>query len=480
MYRKLLGRRVILSLQKIKEEESVKKKIVSLLLVAMMAAGLVACGGNNGNGNKANETSGNETSEAGGEEEADGDEAETEEAGGEEAGGSGDYSDVELTFWSMWANTEPQGKVIQAAVDKFQEETGAKVTIEWKNRDIKNILNSALESKENIDLFEDDYKRIAQNYVDYVADLSDMASAAGYADKSYALFDTQQKAWAKENAGAEKLTSVAEQPQVGGIFYRKDLFEKAGVEVPTTWTEFMDVCKTLKENGIQPLALDTAYASFAFGYHLSRYVPEETIAEMSKEGGWGSNEGVAAAADSMIEFINAGYLADGAPDEWPNSQNKIGMGDDVAMVICANYVTTEVNNTTGVELDWGLFNYPGVEGKDDLAASAYAGANSIAITDYCENKQAAFDLAMMIVTGEFDQQMANDAGQIPADPANTAPASQDGTVEVLKATTSPLAWNMGIGENADLYPKLDECVIQLFEGKFATGADFAKALDGLY
>lgn len=457
-----------------------KKKIVSLLLVAMMATGLVACGGNNG-GNKTNESSGTQTNETSGEEEAGGDE--TEEAGGdetEEAGGSGDYSGVELTYWSMWANTEPQGKVIQAAVDKFQEETGAKVTIEWKNRDVKDILNSALESKENIDLFEDDYKRIAQNYAPYVADLSEMAEAAGYADKSYAVFQTQQKAWAQKKTGSEKFTSLAEQPQVGGIFYRKDLFEKAGVEVPTTWTEFMEVCKTLKENGIQPLALDSAYASFAFGYHLSRYVPEETISEMSKKGGWSSNADVAAAADSMIEFVNAGYLADGAPDEYPNSQNKIGMSDEVAMVICANYVTTEVNNTTKVELDWGLFNYPGVEGKDDLAASAYAGANSIAITDYCENKQAAFDLAMMIVTGEIDQQMANDAGQIPADPANTAPASQNGTVEVLKATTSPLAWNMGIGENADLYPKLDECVIQLFEGKFATGADFAKALDGLY
>lgn len=449
-----------------------KKKIVSLLLVAMMATGLVACGGNNG-GNKTNESSGTQTNETSGEEEAGGDET-------EEAGGDGDYSGVELTYWSMWANTEPQGKVVQAAVDKFQEETGAKVTIEWKNRDIKNILNSALESKEKIDLFEDDYKRIAQNYAPYTADLSEMAEAAGYADKSYAVFQTQQKAWTQEKTGTEKFTSLAQQPQVGGIFYRKDLFEKAGVEVPTTWTEFMEVCKTLKENGIQPLALDSAYASFAFGYHLSRYVPEETISEMSKEGGWSSNADVAAAADSMIEFVNAGYLADGAPDEYPNSQNKIGMGDDVAMVICANYVTTEVNNTTGVELEWGLFNYPGVEGKDDLAASAYAGANSIAIADYCENKQAAFDLAMMIVTGEIDQQMANDAGQIPADPANTAPASQNGTVEVLKATTSPLAWNMGIGENADLYPKLDECVIQLFEGKFATGADFAKALDGLY
>ena len=31
--------------------------------------------------------------------------------------GAADYSDVTLTFWSMWNSTEPQGKVIQEAAD---------------------------------------------------------------------------------------------------------------------------------------------------------------------------------------------------------------------------------------------------------------------------------------------------------------------------------------------------------------------------
>lgn len=181
----------------------------------------------------------------------------------------------------------------------------------------------------------------------------------------------------------------------------------------------------------------------------------------------------------MIEFVKAGYLADGAPDEFPASQNKMGLTEDVAMVVCANYVTSEVNNNTGVELNWGLFNYPSVEGGAD-SSSAYAGANSIAVTKYSENQQAAFDLALFITSGEYDQKMADTAGQIPADPANTAPASQNGTVEVLNATTAPLTWNMGLNANADLLSQIQEKVVKLFEGSYSTGADFAADMDSLY
>ena len=67
---------------------------------------------------------------------------------------------VELTYWSMWSNTEPQGQVIQEAADAWAEETGGTVNIEWKGRDIKQILSSSLEAEEKMDLFEDDYKRI--------------------------------------------------------------------------------------------------------------------------------------------------------------------------------------------------------------------------------------------------------------------------------------------------------------------------------
>ena len=113
-----------------------KKKVISVLLATAMVTGLVAgCGSSS--------------------------------EGGSNSGG-GEYDGVELTYWSMWSSTEPQGKVLQEAADAWEEETGGKVNIEWKGRDVKQILSSSLEAEEDIDLFEDDYKRIAEVYIDYV------------------------------------------------------------------------------------------------------------------------------------------------------------------------------------------------------------------------------------------------------------------------------------------------------------------------
>ena len=108
-----------------------RKKVLSVLLASVMVTGLVAgCGSGSGGGSD----SGSDSS--------------SESAGGE-------YDGVELTYWSMWSNTEPQGQVLQEAVDAWSAETGASVTIEWRGRDIRNVITSALESQEKIDLFED-------------------------------------------------------------------------------------------------------------------------------------------------------------------------------------------------------------------------------------------------------------------------------------------------------------------------------------
>ena len=139
-----------------------KKKLVGLLLCAAMVGTTVLTGCGSSSDNSSASTEDTSSTESG-------DEASAE--------GGNQYDGVELTYWSMWTNAEPQGQVLQEAVDAFQEQTGAKVTIEWKGRDIKNILSSSLEAEENIDLFEDDYNRIANNYKDYVADLTEMADS---------------------------------------------------------------------------------------------------------------------------------------------------------------------------------------------------------------------------------------------------------------------------------------------------------------
>ena len=380
------------------------------------------------------------------------------------------YDGVTLTYWSMWTSAEPQGTVLQAAADAFAEETGATVNIEWKGRDINQVLSASLEAGDNVDIFEDDYQRIAQIYKDYTLDLTEMAEAAGYV--GYDCINNQVIEW------AGFLNSISEQPQVGGIFYDKDAFAKAGIEsVPTTWDEFLDVCQKLKDAGIAPLALDSAYSYFTFYYHLVRHLGEEKIEELALNGGWGESEAVTAAQE-IIDLVNAGYLVDGAPDEFPSSQNKIGFGQ-AAMVVLANYVISEVNNAVGAELNWGMFNYPAVDGGAENTA-AYAGSNSIAISSYCANPQAAFDFIMFLTTGEYDQMMADTAGQIPADPTNTAPESLSGTIEILQATEKPMSWCNGTNANSDLSTNFKSIFNELYEGKYATGEDFCAALDALY
>ena len=354
------------------------------------------------------------------------------------------YDGVELTMWSMWNAAEPQGQIIQKAAEAFEEETGAVVNIEFRGRDISTIINTALQGGEDIDIFEEDYTRIGQQYAAYCYDMSAMAEASGYYDNSYQLFNNMTKEWA-----GGKLVSITEQPNMGGIFYDKAKFEAAGItETPTTWAEFLDVCQKLVDAGYQPLALDGTYADFNFGYHLDRYLGEAKTRELSLNGGWSNEPGVIAAANDIIDFVNRGYLAEGAPDEYPAGQNKIGF-ENVAMVVCADYVTSEV------------------------------GTNSLAISSYSENPQAAFDFIMTLVTGEFDQERADLVPQIPADPSNNC-TSLDGAVESLLAADSSLTWTMGINANGDLKAVLKETIIKLFEGQYATGEEFAAAMDALY
>ena len=133
-----------------------KKKMMALVLASTMAASLAACGG--GGGQTAETTAaaagGTETTAAAA---ADGAETEAAQPAGD---GSG------LVYWSMWEATEPQGQAIQAAVDKFTEDTGISVDLQFKGRTgIREGLQPALDAGTAIDLFDEDIDRVNTTWV---------------------------------------------------------------------------------------------------------------------------------------------------------------------------------------------------------------------------------------------------------------------------------------------------------------------------
>lgn len=86
-----------------------------------------------------------------------------------------------------------------------------------------------------------------------------------YAEKNWT---ERFPAWTVERLKQDgKLYGVPFHGQGMGLYYRKDLFEKAGVTVPTSYEELEGVCSKLKEAGVY-----CASTGGKFGWHVMRLV----------------------------------------------------------------------------------------------------------------------------------------------------------------------------------------------------------------
>lgn len=228
-----------------------KKKVVATLLVLTMAAGLFAgCGGGGdekepaagGAGNAADAGAGSDSSAGS----ADGSDSAGGSASDAGSGGASDGKVIEITWMHHF-----QEAGIQAWVDdiitKFEAENpNIKVTTEVLGADsYDQTLKTKIASDDAPMIFDLGGYAYYKEYGDagHLYDLTGMEGLsnidpevlpAGQVDgKQYAI-STDQNAYA--------------------VFYNKDMFEEYGLEVPKTHDEFIKVCDTLLENGIQPIA----------------------------------------------------------------------------------------------------------------------------------------------------------------------------------------------------------------------------------
>ncbi len=68
--------------------------------------------------------------------------------------------------------------------------------------------------------------------------------------------------------GKEGTYAIPMESGLIGVYYNKDLFDKAGVkEFPETWTEFLDAIKKLKDSGVIPIAMGTQTTYMAGHLH---------------------------------------------------------------------------------------------------------------------------------------------------------------------------------------------------------------------
>ena len=96
------------------------------------------------------------------------------------------------------------------------------------------------------------------------------------------------------------------------MYYRKDIFDKYGIEVPTTFEELEKACATLKENGVTPFS--------SYNTHMMRYMEElieyyggaeEHDKLLSLDADWGKSEAVSKSFAKLKEWNEKGYFPEG-------------------------------------------------------------------------------------------------------------------------------------------------------------------------
>lgn len=132
---------------------------------------------------------------------------------------------------------------------------------------------------------------------------------------------------------------------VVSIWYRKDIFEQYGIEVPTTFEEFEAACATLKENGITPVSTAGLY-----GWHVMRFV--ELLVEYyagaelhdalnNFEASWNCEE-VVNALTKYKEFCDNGYFPAGFVTADPDNTNYAVFSGTAAMDVDGQWFDSNI------------------------------------------------------------------------------------------------------------------------------------------
>ena len=205
-------------------------------------------------------------------------------------------------------------------------------------------------------------------------------------------------------------------------FYNIDMFEKAGLKVPTTIEEWESVMDAFQKQGVTPLALGAVDTS---GQHLLA-----SLAYTQADDTWVQNyQGLKEALDGapflyaakkLVDWVGKGYI----------SKDSTGMKDpDAALLFTSGKAPIYVSGTWNLggfsstikDFKWGQFVIPTPK------YSVGSTGNLWVIPTGAKNKDLAAEWISLTLSPKYQTEMANAGGvAIAADPATvTNPVGQN-------------------------------------------------------
>ena len=192
------------------------------------------------------------------------------------------------------------------------------------------------------------------------------------------------------------------------VYYRKDLFDQLGLNVPRDWDEFKWVCAMLKKNGITPITIGTKFLWTAGGWfdYLNlringyQFHMDLTAGKVSYE-----DPRLDATFAAWRELIDPGYfLEDHASFSWQDAQAP-QINGEAAMYLIGNFYVPTLESA-GVVDKMDFFQFPtiveGIGVAEDAPTDTMhipSGAKNVEdakkFLAFMSNKEAATNWATM-------------------------------------------------------------------------------------
>jgi len=144
-----------------------------------------------------------------------------------------------------------------------------------------------------------------------------------------------------------------------GLYYRRDLFEQAGItEAPTNWEEFMEVGAQLNEAGITPVTIGTRNlwpAAGWFDFLNMRINGAEFHAELMDGEVAYTDDRVRAVFDAWADLVEADFFIDNHPGYSFQEALPFMNQGDAAMYLLAPFIVSMFPEDVLENVDWFPF-----------------------------------------------------------------------------------------------------------------------------
>ena len=265
------------------------------------------------------------------------------------------------------------------------------------------------------------------------------------------------------------------------MWYRTDILEQYGLEVPKTFEELENICEVLKENG---------QASFSTGgWHIFRYLealleyyagPEEHDALNTLEADWGSSEAVTQACAKLKEWGDKGYFIDGYVTEDANNAKMYVFGGTSAMVMDNSGMASDVVANEYDTSQYSFFAFP--TGKDGNTGRI---SSYVKTTQFNKNlTEDQFEAAMLFWDYYYSEESLKSHPSIEQPTAvagaelSEAMKLADGMLEMIDAAGSYTTTDQDVpNEIMDVVFATEEAVLLGTIEPSAAGAEIQKAID---